>query len=297
MSFFTKPSTKKIGNVRKTNSTYIEKAYYYIATEKEIDVSKPEDSFGPEDYSLYYGNSNAAKIFITYVKAGYTLVFPSIIDSISDSLKPTFNSEQIYGFTDGIQKFSNTSRTITLSFKVLAYDEQHAKKNLDAISALAEFMYPVYDGAVKGSICNALVLREPPMLRLRFSNIIQRTARGNKNKNDNNAYMAEDGLLIVPTSLNFAPNLEAGFFIENDNLFPKEIKITLNCNVLHEETLGWTIENNQLHWIGKLNNDGKVVSKNVNFPWGNDFIKFNKNNSTPANKVITPSSTPTGSAP
>ncbi len=295
MSFFTKPASKKIGKVGKTNSTYIKKSNYYIPNEKIINVSTPEELFGPEDYNTYYGTSNAAKIFITYVKSGYTLIFPSIIDSISDSFKPNFSSEQIYGFTDGIQKFSNTSRTIALTYKVLAYDEQHAKKNLDAISALAQFMYPVYDGAVKGSICNALVLREPPMLRIRFSNLIQRTARGDKKKKDNDAYLAEDGLLVVATSFNFAPNIEAGFFIENDSLFPKEIKVSLNCNVLHEETPGWTIEDGKLHWIGKLSDKGAVVSKNVNFPWGNDFVKFNKNNSQPAVQVTIPSSTPTGS--
>ena len=45
----------------------------------------------------------------------------------------------------------------------------------------------------------------------------------------------------------------------------------MNFNVLHEETLGW-IKTDKYHWVGKLDSSGKLVSKNVDFPWGNDTI-------------------------
>jgi hypothetical protein len=297
MAFFINSSSRKTGQITKSKSTYDSKRNYYIGDEKIIDTSIPSSQYGPNDYNSVHGTAGAAKIYITYVKSGYKIIFPSIIDSITDSLKPSFSSEQIYGFTDGVQKFSNTSRTISLSFKVLAYDEQHAKQNLSAVSALAQFMYPIYDGAVRGNMCNALVLREYPLLRLRWSNMIQRTGRGDKKADDTNSYLAEDGLLIAPTNLNFTPNVEAGFFIENDSLFPKEIKITLNCNVMHEETVGWTLESGELHWIGKLNENGRQNKKSVNFAWGTDLTKKKKQKSEeeplPASSVQTPSSTPT----
>ncbi len=288
MSFFTINNSKGVGSipfytasVGTPTSFDPAKINYYIHDIAKIDTTElvQKDAInnylnsGPADYAGYYGNKEAGKLYFKNVISDYSVVFPAFIDSYNESFKPNFASEQFYGRTDATQKFSNTARTLSLGFKVLAYDEEHARKNLHALCALVQFMYPSYDGSNSGFSCTPLLIRETPLLRVRFSNMIQRSGRGDMSSKDYS--FAKDGLLTVPTDFSFAPNFEAGFFFSIGNtteyIYPKEIKVSMNFNVLHEETLGW-IKTDKYHWVGKLDSSGKLVSKNVDFPWGNDTI-------------------------
>jgi hypothetical protein len=247
---------------------------------------------GPADYSNYYSKVDAGKLYFSNVVTTYAIVFPAFIESYNESFSPKFNSEQMFGRSDPTQKFSNTTRALSLTFKVLAYDEEHARKNLHAVSALTQFLYPVYDGSTIGSTCNPLVIREIPLIRVRFSNIIQRSGRGSS---DINYAFYKDGLLTVPTNLSFTPNVETGFFFSSNAqfLYPKEITVSMTFNVLHEETLGWA-KTNKYDWIGKLDSSGNQVKKNVDFPWGNDSISSDSISGLSAGSISLPSSTPTG---
>ena len=147
-----------------------------------------------------------------------------------------------------------------------------------------KFLYPVYSPVSSGD-CEALVIRETPLMRVRLSNLIQRTGRGGDS--EKNYSFSKDGLLTVFTSFTFTPNLEAGFFFSQgskiDFLYPKEVNVSINLNVLHEESLGWIKANKKYHWIGKLNSSGSMAqSKNVDFPWGNDTIGSETQTSQPA---------------
>jgi hypothetical protein len=263
----------------------------YDAKDRTIDTTKLSDidptndyvNSGPKDYANYYGNAEAGKLYFTNLVAKYVVVFPAIITSYNESFKPNFVPESVYGRSDTNQKFSNTSRTLSLNFSVVAYDEEHARKNLHALSTLTQFLYPVYSPVSSGD-CEALVIRETPLMRVRFSNLIQRSGRGDSK--DNYSF-SKDGLLTVFTSFTFTPNLEAGFFFSQgstiDFLYPKEVNVSINLNVLHEESLGWIKTDKKYHWIGKLNSSGSVAeSKNVDFPWGNDTIGSDTQISQPA---------------
>jgi len=257
-----------------------------IDTTKLSDIDPRNDyvNSGPKDYANYYGNAEAGKLYFTNLVAKYVVVFPAIITSYNESFKPNFVPDPVYGRSDTNQKFSNTSRTLSLNFSVVAYDEEHARKNLHALSTLTQFLYPVYSPVSSGD-CEALVIRETPLMRVRFSNLIQRSGRGDSK--EKNYSFSKDGLLTVFTSFTFAPNLEAGFFFSQgstiDFLYPKEINVSTAFNVLHEESLGWIKTDDKYHWIGKLNSSCSVAeSKNVDFPWGNDTIGSDTQISTPA---------------
>lgn len=281
MAFFTNNGSK-IASGPIPQSTFDSSKQYLISEIKGniIDTSEIDLSIksGPEDYANWYGKTNAGKLFFTNAVTQHTVVFPSFIDSYNESFKPSFTSEQVYGRTDAYQKFSNTTRNISLAFVVLAYDEEHARKNLHAVSTLVQFLYPTYRGAVdnpnndsNNTVCNPLVISQTPMIRVRFSNMVQRTGRGD---NKDKSLFSFDGLLTTPNDLSFAPNLETGFFISKNKLYlyPKEIKVNMSFNVLHEESLGWikSPETQKNHWIGKLNDNGVKNTKSVNFPWGSD---------------------------
>jgi len=245
-------------------------SYYIpkIGKNKILDASESSNGSGPADYSNYYTSEGvkAGKIYIRSVKTEYTVAFPAMLDSFTDTFSPSFKAENQYGRTDAVQNFSNTTRTISLSFRVVAYDEEHARKNLHTISALVQFLYPIYE---EETTCKAMIIRETPMLRVRLANMIQRTGRPD-------GIYEKDGLLTVPTDLSFAPNLEAGVFFSEDGscIYPKEFKVTMSFSVLHEESLGWIkATDSKIHWMGKLNSSGNVGSNSVDFPWGNDPIK------------------------
>ena len=273
MSFFTNNKGENaIGDIPQQTDSFEYTKTYLISDDKVIDTSEIDsNTSGPQDYSGYYGNKNVGKIFFRSVITGYEVIFPAIIDTYNESFKPTFSSEQVYGRSDAYQKYNNTGRSISLGFTIPSYDEEHARKNLHALCALVQFLYPSYDGSTIGSMCNPLVISKTPLLRVRFANLIQRSGRGNI---INSQYLySYDGILCVPTNFTFTPNLEMGFFPSPNGmyLYPKETKVSMGFDILHEETPGWIEANgNTKHWIGKLGSDGNRVKKNVDFPWGND---------------------------
>lgn len=229
------------------------------------DTSKDNGTSGPADHFNYFAQAKASKLSIIHEPTKYAVMFPAILKSYSETFTPKYDSEQLYGRMDPVQKYSSTSRTISVSFTVLGYDEDHAHRNLHALSTLAEFLYPVYDYD-KYAISNATAIRESPLWRVRFANLIQRTNAASTNYISN-------GLLVAPTDFSFQPVLEAGFFIvEGKYNFPKEIEIKLGFNVLHEETMGWLYDPNQKDrkhkWIGNLTTTGEQNQASTIFPWG-----------------------------
>lgn len=232
-------------------------ADYYIAEMGTAhDTTKIVDSTGPSDYGTYY-NIDAAKLFITHIPTGYAVVFPAILTSYAESFKPNFSAEQLYGRMDPVQKYQNTSRTVSVAFTVIGYDEDHAHRNVHALSSLAEFLYPVYDES-EGSFNNATSISESPLWRVKFANLIQ---------NNRGIGYIDGGLMVAPTSFSFEPNLEAGFFIvDKEHLFPKEIKVALNFNAIHENTLGWVKVAKGYDWFGNINIGATV------FPWGDNKL-------------------------
>jgi hypothetical protein len=285
MPFFTNSDKVKITNVpAQSPSTYADADYYIANTPTgsaawqieqipnsiDTSIASTDGTTGPDDYNGYYNTTNAAKLFIRHVPTGYSVAFPAILKTYSDSFSPSFNPEQVYGRMDPIQKYQNTSRKISLGFTVVAYDEDHAHRNLHALSALVEFLYPVYDRVTNTECSNATAIRESPLLRVRFANLIQKNGRvGGTNGTD--SYI-NNGLLVAPTSFAFSPNAEAGYFFHGkDYLFPKEISISMDFSVLHEETPGWIKgQSEKYEWIGKLDSELKSNGTTTDFPWGND---------------------------
>ena len=225
-----------------------------------------------EDYSSYYSVNNvkAASLNIIHVPTNFKVRFPAIVTNYSEDFKPSFSAENVYGRMDAIQRYQNTSRTVSVTWVLPAYDKRHSIAILENLGSLASFLYPVYD-KVGNTCADALAIRESPLLRVRFANLIQ------KNVHDGSSY-EKNGLLVAPTTFNFAPVLETGFFFSenNDSLYPKEIKISMNFTVLHEETLGWLKVGNGFGWIANLdvnsaNGTTNVKSNFVNFPWGSNL--------------------------
>jgi len=198
-------------------------------------------------------SSGVAKLYqdghyleITHVPTGYVVRFAAFLDSISDAYTSDWRAEQVYGRMDPIATFSHTRRALSVAWRVPAESALSAKHNLDEVSKLLSFLYPLYHEGV-GTAINM-----GPLMRVKFGNLIQDAATGN-------------GLLGYINGFTMDPQFEDGFFMFDRNpyatvgsigervreiksdigtsgdveYYPKSITLNFEMNVLHEHSLGW----------------------------------------------------------
>ena len=191
-------------------------------------------------------------IQITHVPSGRKVEFGSFLTSFTDSFKPNFKSQNVYGRMDPIVNYQNTSRTISISFVVPASSEQEAVDNLKNLSLLGMFQYPEYTNAERASGINS-----PPICKMKFQNLI-----------------TEDGkdLFGYFGGFDFSPVNEAGYFSDDQSyLYPKEYKVSLTFNVLHTKAIGW--QNNKLvNGVGPHLYAGATQTANAQQTDGNSAV-------------------------
>ena len=184
--------------------------------------------------------NGAFDISITHVPSNRNVSFPAFLTSISDGTAATFGGEVYYGRMDPSPVYQNTTRTITVGFDVVSYSELEARHNLMQINNLQSFMYPEYEAvggpAFTGGGGGTTTIKSPPLLRVKFANLISDAVTGG-------------GLLCYTNQVSFDPDLEKGVFeatstiggtnISAGDIIPKSYTVTLTLNVLHEHSLGW----------------------------------------------------------
>jgi len=159
--------------------------------------------------------------------------FKAAITNYSENITANWNEETVFGKMDPIATYQNTQRVISISWTVIAMDYGEGKENLEKASRLQKFLYPAYDGA------QATDMVDSPLLRMSFLNFIQGKAGGS--------------LMGYTSQFTYAPVLEDGFFHDSNpyGLIPKRIEMGCEFKVLHEEELGWKIEDGAYVWRGR----------------------------------------------
>jgi len=212
------------------------------------------------------------------VQAGKTVTMRAAITDFSDSFSQNWDAENAYGRQDPLYAFSNTQRSISLGWQLAAKNSQEAQKHLKQIASLIRMMYPSYD-AVSG---NTLAISGPPLMVVRFSNLI-------RNSGPDGTGALPDGLVCTMDSFSNTPLLEAGFYIEGGNLFPKMIDLSCAINPIHTHELGWV-------------KGGKGGFDNIPFPYGQSSVSIDsqaasvpsktggptENDDTPGTDVVGP---------
>ncbi len=179
---------------------------------------------------------------------GHTVEFKAFIESLSNSFKSTWNTENVYGRMDPIATFQNTQRTINIAWVIPAGSIKEAQHNLNAISALSSMLYPGYSAnpiTVDGSkYTTANSISRSPLIRMKFSNLINDSING-------------DGLLGYVDGFDHQIEVNMGFFVQDKKMYPKVIKMNCNFTVLHQHDLGFGDDNN---WIA--GNDSNWIYDN-----------------------------------
>ena len=198
---------------------------------------------------------------ITHIPTGYTVSMPAFLDSFSDAYSSQWSEQAAYGRMDSAATFGGTRRNISIAWNLPAESYEHAQQNLSKINALINFLYPLYDVATKDQ---DPVLNMDPILRLSFGNLVRDADTGRGLLGYVNGLTfdpgLEEGVFNAKPSLRGDPqgssrtsvrvgqgarsqraNLLAGGNPQNNQYFPKTVRLNIEFRVLHEHPLGFSV--------------------------------------------------------
>lgn len=201
------------------------------------------------DQSDILKNKRGQFLQFTHVPSGAKVDFKAFLTSFSDSYQSQWSNEPAYGKMDGIHTFQATSRAINIGFSVPAASVEESVANLQKISALINMLYPVFEGP-KGS----QTIRSAPLIKLKFMNWVS------------NAAVDGSGLLGKLDGVTYAPNMDVGVFQIGESIYPKRYDVSINYTVIHEETLGWSVPEEEIRVDGSRTS--AYNPQNNLFPYG-----------------------------
>lgn len=175
--------------------------------------------------------SRGALLYFYHVASRNKCFFKAFITRLSENIDTGWSSEKTIGRMDEIQKYSNTTRKLSLAFDVPADSEADGARNLAKLGELIKLQYPTYDE----KDARASSINTPPLLRIKFGNLIS------KSKEEVGMEVEESGLLGTMSGLAWDFNKDMGFFNPYPGEFiPRFYTISFSFTVMHEHQLGWS---------------------------------------------------------
>jgi hypothetical protein len=148
--------------------------------------------------------------------------FPAFLTAFSDNYSSNWGTDSIFGRHDPIYAFSQTTREIVFTIDIPSASPEEGQKNFINVKNLAKFLYPSYNN-IEGSN----IIKNTPLMRIKFSNLI---GKGFDRKNGS--------ILGRIRSVAISPNIESGFYDMGKTLYPKLLSLSINIDVMHEESPG-----------------------------------------------------------
>jgi len=189
------------------------------------------------DGSDAYANNFDAFISIASAVTNSGVLFKAFITTFNETYTPNFNPTEVFGRTDPIYQYKNTSRSITLAWKIPAASEGEAYENLGKVQKLISFLYPSYTDAD-----NALTISQSPLIRMKVMNLVSNNKDNSiATQGDFNALSlgladSTSGLLGAITNVSVNHNLDnpdyGVFHIASGTVIPKAIEISLDFKAL-----------------------------------------------------------------
>jgi hypothetical protein len=225
-------------------------------------VTLPATDVGPVTNYYVDGTDSLANrgltINLVHVPTGNGVRFKAFLMAFNESYNSDWSSESVYGRADPIHMFKQTSRSISLSWKIVAATESEAVENLVRLQSFLQMLYPTYMEPNEAQTIN-----QSPLIRLQMSNMVRKSA-ASKNLGDlRSADVSADtntGLLGIIKNVSVTHNMEnpdIGVFelgtrasvddagenspgVPTNNIVPKSIEVQMDFSVVHEHMLGWT---------------------------------------------------------
>ena len=201
-------------------------------------------------------------INLVHVPTGTGVRFKAFLMAFNESYNSDWSSESVYGRADPIHMFKQTSRNISLAWKIVAATEGEAIENLVRLQRFLQMLYPTY--TEKNS---AQTINQSPLVRLQMSNMIRKAATPKTHDGlsiSDTSTALDTGLLGIIKNVSVTHNMEnpevgvfelgrrgssAGYTTGHptNNIVPKAIEVQMDFSVVHEHMLGWT-KNNAGEW-------------------------------------------------
>ena len=124
----------------------------------------------------YYADQKGMHISFMHVPSNSVVSFKAFITAYNENFISNWTQEEVYGRADPIYMFKNTTRKITLAFKVPAASEGEAFQNLGRVQKLVQFLYPSYT-TVDGNVF-AQTISQSPLVRMKMLNLGQSHVHG-----------------------------------------------------------------------------------------------------------------------
>jgi len=137
--------------------------------------------------------ANHKKQIITFyhVNSDHFVAFKAFVTAFTETYNSDWASEQVYGRADPIYMFKNTTRKISLTFKVPAATVSEGYQNLSKVQKLIQYLYPNYTGLKPRSWspdanegkggweetsgqAHANTISGAPLVRLGFMNLVRK---------------------------------------------------------------------------------------------------------------------------
>jgi len=216
-----------------------------------VGKGKNEKEFFFADGSDYLSGQGFV-VEVEHVSSKKKVKFKAFMTAYNDTFSQDWNTEQVYGRADPLYNFKQTTRQISIGFKMVAASEGEAYENLTKAQTLAQFMYPNYSNAG-----GAKILSQAPLIRLKVMNLLQDTSNTTVSSNTDpkalyTSYGGEsgEGVLGFFDNITYTFNLEnpdnGGVFEKtvggkkNGTILPKTIDVAIGgFKPIHEQHIGW----------------------------------------------------------
>ena len=186
-------------------------------------------------------NSKKQVISLVHIASGQKIKFQAFLDTYNESYRSDWSSTRVYGRNDPIQTFKGTERTLRLQWKIPSNSVDESEENLLRVQKLIQMLYPVYEELYQGSGVSATSIKAPPLIRLRFANLIRDVSHKTRNRRG-----FEDGsglgLVGAISNLSYTPDVpgQSGWDDPQPGvLYPKLISLSFTFNVMHTHPLGF----------------------------------------------------------
>jgi len=198
-------------------------------------------------------------------------LFPEVT-SLQNNFQVNWNAQPVYGRPDPLATYQNTTRTVTIGFKLTSANILEAKYNWERTlgrggknrSSLSNMMYPTYH-----QVQNYKTIAQPPLMAIKHVQLIQ--SFGNAGEGD--GYLC--GYI---SQCNMIPKFDQGAYEDSslygNLIYPKTIDLSITFNILHDYTVGWEAATGKLAElfpeIGSGEDLGKLIGGKLGGKWGGE---------------------------
>lgn len=164
-----------------------------------------------------------------------SVYFRPTISSLNESFSPEWNKTSYFGRVDPVATYQSTTRTISFSFKLIAFSPEDVRTIYQKLHWLSSMVYPTYD--------KNLLMTAGPVVRLRIGDVV-----------NGNGFLGGKGLPGIIDSLEYDYS-DKIWEIKEKFKVPREVDVAVTFTVIHDLPVGVGDEG-MFGGLGRINSKG-----------------------------------------